>query len=109
MSNINTISELISCNMDISWCFKALLDHDKTLPKFVTAYKEIVARVQRRYGFTKTSCSLDLGQLNTFMDNKLSKWSHSLKWLNFIPRPPPPPFLPWLDKMALVNFHCAYV
>ena len=58
-----------------SFGFKALLDHGQTLTKFVTAYREIVARVQRRYGNTDTSCSFDLRQLNVFMDEKLSKRS----------------------------------
>ncbi|KAL3870307.1 hypothetical protein ACJMK2_038383 [Sinanodonta woodiana] len=49
---------------------KALLEHGRTWERFIEEYRELVARIQSRYGIMKYKISLDLKQVETFMDRK---------------------------------------
>ncbi|KAK3576067.1 hypothetical protein CHS0354_018338 [Potamilus streckersoni] len=49
---------------------KALLEHGRTWKRFIEEYRELVARIQSRYGVMKFKVPLDLKQIQTFMDHK---------------------------------------
>ena len=50
--------------------FQALLQHGRLWPNFVQDYRELVTKIQTRYGIMKPSCRLDLREIKSFMDRK---------------------------------------
>ncbi|OWF39486.1 uncharacterized protein LOC110464955 isoform X2 [Mizuhopecten yessoensis] len=49
---------------------KAVLEHGTPWQKFVTEYKELIIRIQARYGELRGQCGIDLKEMEEFMDQK---------------------------------------
>ncbi|XP_052090764.1 uncharacterized protein LOC127727690 [Mytilus californianus] len=49
---------------------KVVLDHGKSWKNFIKEYKELVARIQSRYGLMNHSCPIVLREIDEFMDTK---------------------------------------
>ncbi|KAL4219316.1 dendrite reproteinration [Mactra antiquata] len=49
---------------------KAILEHGRTWTKFINEYKQLVFRIRARYGLDEQICSVDLKQVEQFMDDK---------------------------------------
>ncbi|XP_056009991.1 uncharacterized protein LOC125679923 isoform X3 [Ostrea edulis] len=50
---------------------KIRLEHLSSWEKFVNEYKDLIKRVQERYGIRKPHCAVDLKEMQAFLDSKL--------------------------------------
>ncbi|XP_071153289.1 uncharacterized protein [Mytilus edulis] len=49
---------------------KVVLDHGKSWKNFIKEYKELIVRIQSRYGLMNHSCPIVLKEIDEFMDTK---------------------------------------
>lgn len=57
----------------VSWPLQVQLEHLISWERCVSEYKDLVRRIQERYGVRRPSCRLDLKEFQAFLDSKLSK------------------------------------